>query len=95
MSVDLEKEFATTAAQINVKLQEAAAAIKEATRLSQEFGLKGNLIHTQWTEELDLDIDEEECDPEDTLEAIFDQIDVSGLEGALDNAGWQTSSSYC
>jgi len=97
MSADIEKDFQTVSAQINAKLQEAAVAINEASRLSKEFGLKGVLIQTQWTPELgiELDIDEEEYDPEGTLEAIFHQIDVSGLEGALDNAGWQTSSSYC
>lgn len=98
MSADLEKDFDKVAAQINAKLQEAAAAIREASRLSDEFGLDGSLIYTQWTEDyskLDLDIDEEEYDREGTIEAIFEQIDVSGLESALGEAGWSTSSSYC
>lgn len=65
--------------------------------MSDEFGLNGSLIHTQWSEDyqkFDLDIDKGD-DRGATIEAIFQQIDVSGLEGALDGAGWQTSSSYC
>lgn len=94
---DLEKDFEEVSKKINAKLKEAAEAISEASKLSEEFGLNGQLIHTQWSEDIDydLEIDEEEYDPVGIIEYLFEQIDVSDLEVALDTAGWQTSSSYC
>jgi len=97
MSDDIEKDFESVSAQINLKLKEAAEAIREASRLSKEFGLKGALIVSPSTHDLDFDlsIDEEEYDPEGLLETLFDMIDVQDLEEALNYAGWSTSSSYC
>lgn len=92
---DLEKDFEEVSKKINAKLKEAAEAISEASRLSEEFGLNGQLIHTQWNDEFDLEVDEEEYDPVGIIEYLFEQIDTSDLEGALDTAGWRTSSSYC
>jgi len=81
---DIEKSWEETAKQINAKLQEAAAAVREANRLAAEAGLDC-LIHTQWTGE---DLEEDEAE-------MLEDIDVSDLEDELDQAGWSTSSSYC
>lgn len=94
MSKDLEKDFKEVSEKINAKLKEAAKAVSEASALSKEFGLKGSLIHTQFSGDFDLKIDEE-YNKEGTIEFLFHQIDTSDLELALDMAGWNTSSSYC
>jgi hypothetical protein len=106
MSV-LDKDFKETAAKINAKIKEAAAALDEANELASEAGLPA-LIYTQWTseddnslEELDTEARQKlEDDPEwdgeaSPLKMKMDLIDVGELEGAVCNAGWSTSSSYC
>lgn len=107
---DLDKDFDKVAEQINAKLKEAAAALKEANRLATEAKLPA-LIVTQWNEDEFLDAfdprsdeedgeesDEEEDDyddPADRVRAKMELIDVGALERELGNAGWSTSSSYC
>lgn len=86
---DIDKEFKDVVNQINAKLAEAAASLKEANRLAQEAGIPA-LIDSQFVRENLSDEDEEE-----TFEAVIDYIDVSALEHELDTAGWSTSSSYC
>jgi hypothetical protein len=86
---DLDQDFDSLVAQINVKLKEAADAVNAAVELSEKAGLNGSLILTQWTCE---DIEEDDAV---VLVAKFEKIDVSDLESALGNAGWSTSSSYC
>ena len=103
---ELDKDFEETANKINVKLKEAAAALREANQLASEAGLPG-LIYTQWTREDDetsfteeeLDALEEDPhwdgDESTPLERKMNMIDVSELEGQIQNGGWSTSSSYC
>jgi hypothetical protein len=102
---ELDQEFDRVAEQINAKLKEAAAALREANRLASEAGLPG-LIYTQWTdddsenemteEELEDRENDLEWDGESSpLKIKMDKIDVSDIEGAIESAGWSTSSSYC
>lgn len=87
--VDLDEEFKSYAAQINEKLAAAAALIREANELQEKAGLP-MLIDSQFAKE-DLDTDEE-CEK---FEQRISLIDSSELERALDQCGWNTSSSYC
>lgn len=98
---ELESKFDEVIAKINVKLKEAAAALRAANELSYEANLPG-LIHTQFTDNsnfvdsLNLKEDTEEyVEAIENLPAIMEKIDVSELEGELESAGWSTSSSYC
>lgn len=102
-----EKEFKETADKINAKLKEAAEALREANRMASEAGLPG-LIYTQWTSDDDSSLEDmddaarerleedEEWDGESSpLKMKMDLIDVSDIEGEIQEAGWSTSSSYC
>jgi len=104
---DLNQDFEKTAEQINAKLKEATAALKEANRLAEAAGLP-TLIYTQWTREDDStleDLSEEEYqllennaewDGESSpLQMKMEMIDVSDLENEISSAGWSTSSAYC
>lgn len=103
---ELDQDFAKVAEQINVKIKEAALALQEANRLANEAGIP-SLIYTQWTndatalddlseEELKVLEANEEWDGESTpLKMKIDMLHVSELEGAIESAGWSTSSSYC
>lgn len=98
---NLTKEFEQTAVKISAKLAEAAKCIQEASALAQEAGLDG-LINTEWTEispefteRLEENLDEDDDYVYDFVQSLYDMIDVSSLERALDAAGWNTSSSYC
>ena len=102
---ELEKDFEKTIVKINEKLQEAAKALKKANTLAGKIGFKHGLILGSWAKEYELneleksqDEDSEE-DPYDILHDIlqkkYEQIDVSALEEAMDEAGWSSSSSYC
>ena len=96
---DLEKDFDTVVEQINLKLKEAASAVQEANRLSEEIGLPA-LISTQWmyddmrakNRELSREEISEKCE---ALQEKLEKINVSELEIALGDGGWSTSSSYC
>ena len=104
---DIEKEFKETSEKINAKIKEVVVALREANRLAQEAGLP-SLIYTQFIQEEDdtleklteaelktLD-DNEEWDGESSpLKMKLNMIDVSDLEGEIEEAGWSTSSSYC
>jgi hypothetical protein len=104
---ELDQDFKDTADKINAKLKEAAEALREANRLAGEAGLPG-LIYTQWTSEDDSTLDDlseeelekleedENWDGESSpLKMKMDLIDVSDIEGEIQNGGWSTSSSYC
>ena len=104
---EMEQDFKQVADQINLKLKEAAEALREANRLASEAGLPA-LIYTQWTSEDDStleDLSEEEMEKleEDEnwdgesspLKMKMDLIDVSDLESEISDGGWSTSSSYC
>jgi len=84
---ELNKDFETVAQEITMKLNQAAALVREAIKISESVGLEGSLIYTQYTSE-DMELDDEKIE-------LLDNIDVAELEGALDAAGWMTSSSYC
>lgn len=100
---DLEDDFDKTIEQINLKLQEAAKALKEAANLSEKINLPG-LFYTQFIKDdmartnryADKPLDKYEF--EDAVADIkdkLDQIDVEDIESAIQACGWQTSSSYC
>ncbi len=104
---DLDKDFQQTAEQINAKVKEATAALREANRLAKEAGLPG-IVYTEYVRYDDSslgDLSEEELakleanpdwDGESTpLKMKIDMIDASDLESELSDAGWSTSSSYC
>ena len=102
---ELDQDFNELAERINAKLAEAAKALREANRMADEAGLPG-LIYTQWTDDSSMEelSDEEREALEDDLEwdgessplkMKMDKIDVSDIEGAIQSAGWSTSSSYC
>src|SRR5271166_3996364 len=104
---EIDQQFKAAAEQINAKLREAAAALREANKLANAAGLPC-LIYTQWTSEDDSTMDnlsdeerqaledDEEWDGESSpLKMKVDMLDVSELEGEISSAGWSTSSSYC
>lgn len=104
---DLDKDFNQIAEQINAKVKEATAALREANRLASEAGLPG-IVYTEnvafndcllddLSEEEYAKLDEDpEWDGESTpLKMKIDMIDISDLEDELEIAGWSTSSSYC
>lgn len=100
---DLNNDFDTLAEQINAKLKEAAAAVREANRLGDKLGLPALICTQQLYDDLVYqnrgkenplsqdDIEDKMKEYEDKLE----KIDVGELESALSDAGWSTSSSYC
>jgi hypothetical protein len=96
---DLDKDFVKVAEQINAKLQEAAAALREASRLSDEVGLPA-LIATQWTMESiydrksPLSLEEKDQKAEELREKL-ELIKVRDFEHAMGECGWSASSSYC
>lgn len=104
---DLEQDFKKVADQINIKVKEAVAALREANRLADEAGLPA-LVYTQYVGEEDNSLEEldevslqqleedEDWDGESSpLRMKIDMIDVSELEDEMQIAGWSTSSSYC
>lgn len=98
---ELEQEFQATIDQVNAKLQEAAKALREANDLAIKAGYKNGLINSQWAREAEMEkfpdeegSDEDE-DPYDIIQAKYDLLDISDLEEAMSDAGWQPSSSYC
>lgn len=84
----IDQDFEKVAAQINAKLAEAAAALREANKLREEAGLE-TLVLSMWVRE---DNDRETVE---ALEEKLDLINVRELERELGCAGWSTSSSYC
>lgn len=96
---ELETNFNEAVEKINLKLKEAAAALREANRLSEEVGLPA-LIYTQFISEnykyhhRDVSRDELRALSEIWSEQL-QKIDVSELEGEMSDAGWNPSSSYC
>ncbi len=95
---DLEKDFDVIAAQINSKIAEAVAALKEVNRLKDEAELPA-LICANWIAEnmeCDSSMSRAELNQKlDQLSKKLEKIDVHQLESELCNAGWSTSSSYC
>mgnify|MGYP000026057260 CR=1 FL=1 len=104
---ELEQDFEKIAEQINVKIKEAAASLKQANELATKAGLPG-LIYSSFLEE-DLRYEQRHLDPEDRAddyeetienkladwEEKLGKIDVGPLEAELGDGGWSTSSSYC
>ena len=93
----LDQEFQETVEQVNAKLDEAAKALKEAAKLAKKAGFKHGIIFSQWARENEgIDWSAEDADDKYmALEEKYGMIDVSALEGAMEEAGWQPSSSYC
>jgi len=105
---DLEKDFDGLVEQINAKLKEAAASLREVNELRAKAGLE-SLIFTSWQREeayreIRNRIEEEENRKPDSSEIydeiekrqeLYERIDVRALENELGSAGWSTSSSYC
>lgn len=91
---ELDKEFEATVEQVNAKLAESAKALREAHELAQKAGFKNGLIFSQWAREKE-PIDWNDDDQYYAMEARYGKIDVSDLEDAMSEAGWQPSSSYC
>jgi predicted RNase H-like nuclease len=100
---ELDKDFEQIAQQINAKIKEAAAALREANELADKAKLPG-LIFTQWIGE-NMEMDNRRSgntrskrdiqDEVNALEQKYELIDVHELEAALGDGGWSTSSSYC
>jgi hypothetical protein len=94
---ELDKDFEQIAQQINDKLKEAAAALREANDLAEKAKLPG-LIYTQFISEnmrydgVPRDQISAKCEE---LEKKYELIHVNELEAALGDGGWSTSSSYC
>lgn len=98
---NIEKNFEETARQINEKLYAAAKLIAEADKLAADANLDG-LIHTQWTEitedmqdDFDKHLDDDDPEPGEIIEGLYEMIDTEALETVIGLAGWNTSSSYC
>ena len=81
---EIDKDFEQTIKQINVKLKEAAASIKEVNRLKEEAGLP-SIILASWIRN--------DRDGLAKLAETLEHIDVSDLEKEMSIAGWSTSSS--
>ncbi len=99
----LDQDFEKIVKQINTKIREAAKSLIKANELAAKAGLP-SLIYTQFIREEIFfsnnlkDEPLERKDIEDMIEKLekkLSYIDVSLLEGALDDGGWSTSSSYC
>lgn len=87
---NLDKDFEKVAKQINTKLKEAAAALKEVNELREEIGLE-TLVLSTW-------VREDFYDDRNALEALekkLELINVREFERELGYAGWSTSSPYC
>ena len=105
---DLDKDFEGLVEQANAKLAEAAKALDEANELRSKAGFD-SFIFSVWQREeayrtIKNRIEEEEnrkatseeiYDEIEKLQAKYEKFDVSELEGAMEDAGWSTSSSYC
>jgi hypothetical protein len=107
---DLEQDFDSLVREINIKLSEAAAALKQANDLREKAGLD-SLIFTSDIKEAfeakiycelearadreDLDFDTEIEARSELEEAKYSKIATRTLEREISSAGWSTSSSYC
>lgn len=81
----LDKEFVEA---LNAKIAEAAEAIHAVMEMAEAKGLE-TLIYTVWTKDW---LGKEKAEK---LREQLEDINVSPLENAIENAGWSTSSSYC
>lgn len=97
---ELEINFDEILVKINAKLKEAALALREANRLAYDEANLPGLIFTQFTDlsHIGCDYITDDDKRDDAINKLHDRlnkIDVSELEGELEDAGWSTSSSYC
>lgn len=93
--------FEAAVVKVNAKLNEAAEALAEATKIAKEAGLPA-LIPAVWLSEdhfcskVNRSRDRDVVDAEwEAIVEKFDKLDVSAFESALGNAGWSASASYC
>lgn len=91
---EIEKNYKAVAKEINAKIKEAAAAMKEANKLAQKAGLSG-LTSDPYGDNYDEDGDPLSDEEVEELEEISDLINISPLFNELDKAGWRTSSIGC
>jgi len=100
---DLDQDFKKLAVQINAKIKEAAASLKEANELATKAGLPALIFSQMTRDDMHWHNDQEKKPLSnhvlgakmDELEAKMEDIDVGSLENELGNAGWSVSSSYC
>ena|ERR1700735_448329 len=85
---ELEIAFKQTAKEINAKLKKAAEFLGEANVLAKKANLPGLVPSFRVFRDID-DVAAAK------LEQRLDLIDVDQLEGAMSQAGWSPSSSYC
>lgn len=83
---ELDKDFQKLAKQINQKIKEAAAAMKEANKLVKKAGLPGMTLYAAPR------MSDEELED---LESKIVEIDPYPLFRELDKAGWSSSSLNC
>ena len=106
---ELDQDFESLLAQINVKLNEAAVKLKEANELRKKVGFP-SFIFTDWMSddvhsELYRKLNEQFTNDEKLNNALneamglerakYKRFDVRALEAEIEHAGWSTSSSYC
>jgi hypothetical protein len=100
---ELDQDFEKVAEQINAKIKEAAAALKEVNELREKAGLP-SLIYSNFVQDdmlwqnrnSDNPLSRDELTMKmEEVEEKLSKIDVGPLEAELGDAGWSTSSSYC
>lgn len=100
---EMEQDFNKVAEQINEKIKEAAASLREANELATKLGLP-SLIYTQFSRDemqwqnrhREVPMEPQELEEKlEELQGKLEFIDVGPLEAALGDGGWSTSSSYC
>jgi len=85
-SNNIEIDFKKVAEQINAKIKEAAAVMKEVNDLAKEAGLDGQIGYEYWDDDKELTLAQQEA---------VDAINIRPLFRELDQAGWATSSIGC
>jgi chaperonin cofactor prefoldin len=100
---EIENDFAKVAEEINLKLKEAAKALHEANKLADDAGVP-SLFFSQFTRDdmrdsnryADPPLSKEDLnDKMDELEYKLKLINVKEFEREMNQAGWNSSSSYC
>jgi hypothetical protein len=98
---ELDKDFDAVVEQINAKLKEAAAAVREANKLSSQIGVE-SLVFSAWMrEELSYKLRKEGLkdsalwDKMDEEAAKYEKFSIRELESEMSSAGWSMSSSHC
>jgi len=80
----IDKDWEVAVKQINAKIKEAAKCLLDAQKLAKKNGVDFLTISPY-----------DDDDLSEEAQVKLEDIDVGPLEGAMDAAGWQTSSWYC